>query len=366
MPLATRNLRQNKTRLGLSVSSVALAIALILLLNGLLSGVYRQVAQYPEHAPGSVVVAQDGVANLLGATSLLPPGAGDAARAVDGAGGVVPILSQFVVLDLHGRKQPVYLVGYDPGLGGGPWDIAEGREPAADNEAVVDRVLARRHGLEVGDQFDLQGRSFAVAGLSRGTSMTVGSYVFLRKSAAESLLGLRDASSYLLVTPEPGTSAEVLVARLDAIPGVAALTKSQIIANDQAFIGDVFNAPLWLMVGIAFMVGTLVVGLVVYTATVERQREYGVLKAIGAGNRKLYAIVAEQALIATLAGCLAGVALAFGASALIEQLRPQFLVAVETAAIVRSMAAALVIALLAALAPARMIAGLAPADVFRR
>lgn len=366
MQLAVRNLRQSKTRLALSVVSVSLAIALILLLDGLLSGIYRQVAQYPEHAPGSVVVAQDGVANLLATTSLLPPEAVVSVRTIDGAGEVVPILSQFVILDLHGRKQPVYLVGYDPALGGGPWDIAEGREAASDDEAVVDRTLARRHGLQTGSQFELQGRLFTVAGLSRGTSTTIGSYVFLRKSAAESLLGLSGASSYLLVTPRPGTPAEVLVGRLDALPGLTALAKDQLIANDQQFIGDVFNAPLWLMVGIAFLVGTLVVGLVVYTATVEREREYGMLKAIGAGNGALYAIVAAQALIATLMGCLAGIALAFGASALIEWLRPQFLVAIDAASVARSFAAGLVIALLAALAPARVIAGLAPADVFRR
>ena len=35
------------------------------------------------------------------------------------------------------------------------------------------------------------------------------------------------------------------------------------------------------MIAIAFLVGTMVVGLVIYTATIERQREYGVLKAMG-------------------------------------------------------------------------------------
>ena len=366
MALAWRNLWQSKTRLGLSVAAVSLAIALILLLNGLLSGVSRQVAQYPEHAPGSVVVAQEGVANLLAATSLLPPGTVERVGAVEGVRRAVPILSQFVILDLHDRKQPVYLVGYDSALGGGPWSMAEGRESVTDEEAVVDRVLARRHGLEVGDRFELQGKAFTVAGLAGGASTTIGSFVFLRRSAAEALVGAPGVSSYLFVTPEPGLSARALAARLDALPGVFALTKQQLIENDQAFIGDVFNKPLWLMVGIAFFVGTLVVGLVTYTATVERRREYGVLKAIGAGNRGLYTVVAGQALIATLAGAFGGVVLAFGASALIEQLRPQFLVLIEPVAIARSLVAGLAIALLAALAPARVIAGLAPADVFRR
>lgn len=366
MSLAWNNLWQSKTRLALSVAAVSLAIALILLLNGLLDGVYRQVAAYPEHAPGSVVVAQDGVANLLAATSLLPPGTAEAVASVDGVAAVVPILSQFVILELHDRKQPVYLVAYDQRLGAGPWRLAEGREAEADDEAVVDRVLARRHGIAVGDRFELQGRSFTVSGLARDASMTIGSFVFLRASAAEALLGAPGLSSYLFVTPETGVSPDALAAQLEALPGVSALTKQEFIANDQAFIGDVFNAPLYLMVGIAFLVGTLVVGLVTYTATVERQREYGVLKAIGAGNRGLYTVVAAQALIATLAGSLGGVALAFAASTLIEQLRPEFLVLIEPVVIVRSLAAGLGIALLAALGPARVIAGLAPADVFRR
>lgn len=206
MSLAWRNLWQNPTRLCLSVAAVSLAIALILLLGGLLSGVYRQVGLYPEHAPGSVVVAQDGVANLLAATSLLPPGAAEAVSTVEGVSTVVPILSQFVILELHERKQPVYLVAYDPRLGAGPWNLAEGREPGADDEAVVDRVLARRHGIEVGDRFELQGRVFAVSGLSRGTSMTIGSFVFVRRAAAEALLGAPGISSYLFVTPKPGVS----------------------------------------------------------------------------------------------------------------------------------------------------------------
>jgi putative ABC transport system permease protein len=109
-----------------------------------------------------------------------------------------------------------------------------------------------------------------------------------------------------------------------------------------------------------------VVGLVIYTATVERQREYGVLKAIGARNGVLYRVVVVQALIASVAGAVLGVALAVAAGRLITALRPQFLVAYDVNAVGRVLLAGLVMAVLAALAPVRVIAGLAPADVFRR
>jgi two-component system OmpR family sensor kinase len=113
--LARRNLFQDITRLALSISGVALAVMLILLLNGFLGGMYRQIAAYLDHNPGTVVVAQEDVTNLLGATSLLPPGTAAAARSRGAT--VVPILSQFVILDLHDKNQPVYLVGYDPASG---------------------------------------------------------------------------------------------------------------------------------------------------------------------------------------------------------------------------------------------------------
>jgi putative ABC transport system permease protein len=364
--LARRNLFQDKVRPALSVAGVALAVMLILLLSGFLSGMNRQISAYLDYTPGSLVIAQEEVRNLLGATSLLPSNIADSARGVAGVSQVIPILSQFVILDLHGKKQPAYLIGYDPAIGGGPWRIADGREPQADDEVVFDRMLARRHAMALGDQFEVMGQKFTVVGLSEGTSSWMTSFFFIRKSAAEALLRAPGATSFLLVAPSDGIASETLQGRLDDLPGTEVLLKHEMVANDLKLFACVFSTPLKLMVGIAFLVGTLVVGLVIYTATVERQREYGVLKAIGARNGVLYRIVTIQALIAAGAGVLAGVGLAFGAAQLIMALRPQFLVMIEPAAVARAMLAGLAMSLLAALFPARVIAELAPAEVFRR
>lgn len=366
MHLARRNLLQEKLRFTLSVAGIALSLMLILVLNGLLSGLYRQVGGYLDHAPGSVVVAQAGITNLLAATSLLPPGSPTSVCEVDGVAQVVPILSQFVILDLHGRKQPVYLVGYHPGLGGGPWKLREGREPWTDSEVVFDRVLARRHKIGLGDSITIMGQSFTVTGLSEGTTSWMTSFVFIRKSAAETLLRAPGATSFLLVTPRDGLTPATLRDRLRAIPGTEVLLKREVIANDVRLLARVFSTPLRLMVGVAFLIGTLVVGSVIYTATLERQREYGVLKAIGVRNRFLYRLVVEQALMAAGAGAAVGMGLAFATGLLIMGVRPQFLVVFEPSAIVLALLAGLAMALAAALYPVRVIAGLAPADVFQR
>jgi putative ABC transport system permease protein len=154
--------------------------------------------------------------------------------------------------------------------------------------------------------------------------------------------------------------------RLAELPGSDAQLKEEVMANDLRLFGRVFSAPLKLMVGIAFLVGTLVVGLVIFTATMERQREYGVLKAIGARPGRLYRVVAVQALIASIGGSALGIALARGAAELIMAARPQFLVLYAPTAVAQALLAGLAMSMLAALLPARLIARLAPAEVFRR
>lgn len=368
MFLAQRNLFKDKTRLALSIGGVALAVMLVLVLNGFLTGMYRQITSYLDHSPGSVVIAQRGVINMLGATSLLPPDTADEAEKIDGVAEVAPILSQFIILDLHGKKQPAYMVGYLPGAerGGGPWKLAEGREPEADDEVVFDSVLAARHEIRLGDTMEIMGKDFAVVGLSEGTTSWMTSFFFIRKSAAESLLRAPGATSFLLVTLAAGESPEAARDRLSDLPGTQAVLKSEMAANDYKLFARYFSAPLQLMTGIAFLVGTLIVGLVIYTATVERQREYGVLKAIGARNAVLYRVVAAQALIAAMAGAALGVGLAYAAGEWIMAARPQFLIVLEPAESARAVIIGLGMALAAALFPARVIAGVAPAEVFRK
>lgn len=366
MVLARRNVTRDRTRLVLSILGVGLATMLVLLMAGFESGLYRQLAAHLERTPGSLVVAQEGVAESLGVTSLLPREALARVEATDGVGHAIPVTAQFVILDLHDRKQPAYLVGYQPRRGGGPWELAQGREPAADDEAVLDRILADRHGVAVGDTFDLMGTRFEVVGLSTGTSSWMTSYVFVRASAASVLLRAPDAVSYVFVTPAPHADAQTVAARLRSIPGVEVTPKGDVIEHDRALMARIFAAPVRLMTGIAFVVGSLVVGLVLYTATVERRREYGVLKAVGARNRTLYRVTTTQAVVVGLAGALAGIGLTGVAGQLVMAARPEFLVTVEPAAIVAALAASLAMSLLGALVPARLVAQLAPADVFRR
>lgn len=364
MLLAHRNLLRDRTRFALSVLGVAVSVGLILLLAGYRDGVYRQASAYLDNTPGSVLVAETGIRDFLGTSSILPAGALDAVRSTPGVERVIPVVSQFVIFERHGRKDGFYLIGYDPGAGGGPWRLVEGRQPNADDEIVVDRTTADQHGLALGDQLTLLDRTATVVGLSDGTTFWAGSIAFARLSTLEALLRAPGLRSFLFVTPSADVGPETLRDRL-AVPGADALLKNDVIANDAQLMARVYDAPIGLMVAIAFIVGVLVVGLIIYTATIERRREYGAVKAIGARNRTLYLVVAIQALTATLVGTLVGVGIGYGAGAALMVWRPQFLVTVEPTTVAAVLGSSLVMALLAALVPARSVARLEPAEVFR-
>jgi putative ABC transport system permease protein len=245
--------------------------------------------------------------------------------------------------------------------------MKDGRLPAGDDEVVLDWVMAADHDIQIGDSLDILDEAFTVVGLSDGTNSWMASFFFIQKQAAERLLLTPDAASFVLLTLEPDADETAVTnrlnQRLDSVEVVPAAVMRQ---NDIDLLVQVFAAPLRLMVAIAFTVGAAILGMVIYTATVERTREYGVLKAVGTRNRQLYWLVAQQGLVTAVLGALIGVGLAWLAAEGIMNWSPKFLIILEPRAVLFIAGSGLLMGLLAALLPARMVAGLDPAQVFRK
>ncbi|MCL4368287.1 MAG: ABC transporter permease, partial [Actinobacteria bacterium] len=256
------------------------------------------------------------------------------------------------------------LLGYDPSRGGGPWKLSRGRDVEAADEVVVDRVLAQRYGLQMGGPLDILGRRFRIVGLSDGTASWMVSMLFLRRDAAASLLRVPGATSFVLVNAGP--EVEMLARLRAALPGASVTPHDVVAANDRDYIGGIFGGPLRLMVLISLAIGAMLVGLTIYAATMERVREYGVLKALGIGNGRLYSIVIRQTLAVTALGFVVGLVLVGLVAAGIEGRWPQFLIVVDGRAIAAAGIGALALAVTAATLPARYVATIDPASAFRR
>jgi putative ABC transport system permease protein len=130
-------------------------------------------------------------------------------------------------------------------------------------------------------------------------------------------------------------------------------------------IDESFLPIITVLLAIGFVVGAAVVGLTIYTATIERTREYGVMKAVGASAAFLYRIVLSQSAMLTAAGFVAGLGAAIVVAWLAERAVPDFATDFQPADVLAVLTAAGLMALVASFVPVRRITGIDPAAVFR-
>lgn len=359
VPLARRNLLAEPRRLAASAAGVGMAIMLILLLDGLWAGIEANITTYEDNVGADLYVAQPGTRNFFGAISVIPADTVEVVRADPAVDWAVDVRGFFSIVELHDTKVPTYVIGSTPGQRGGPWELRRGRAPATDDEVAIGSVMARRHGLDVGDRLEIMGRAFTVVGTS--TDAFMASFVFMTHAATDQLLSSPGTTSFVLV----GTDNPTAVRGRLAATGLSVLDRDQLARADLDLMARAYRVPLAVMRAVAFAVGSLVIALTAYTAIADRRREYGIVKAMGASAARLAAIAVEQTLLIAVTGLVAGGLLFIAGRAVIGWARPQFVILASAGSIGRAVAAALVMGLVAAIVPARRLARLEPATAYR-
>jgi len=150
-----------------------------------------------------------------------------------------------------------------------------------------------------------------------------------------------------------------------AVPDVNAFTRAEFAAEEAGVVRDMSADIMVIMNAIGFLIGLAALGLTIYTATLAKVREYGVLKALGARNGWLYGLVVTQALWSVAIGAAVSVALAFGLSTMLSVIVPDVLLRIEVQSVAKVFLGAGVIAVLGASLPIRQVARLDPVAVFR-
>jgi putative ABC transport system permease protein len=365
VPFTLRSLMHDPVRLLMSVCGVAAAVLLVLVLRGILDGTIDKATWYIERVDAELFVTQAGVANMGLATPVIPAEVERAVLQVSGVEVARGIIRVPALVRIGSSEVPASIVGFDPADGiGGPWRIDSGSTALTAGGAIIDVQLARQRGLRLGDTIDVADRSFRIEALARETNaMATGRVVFIRRDTAEALFRLSGTVNWVLVRTVPDAEpAQVAAAIEQAIPGIVAHTRSELLASDRNLFQELFGLPVNVMATIGYLVGLLVVGLATYAAAAERTRDFGVLKAIGARNRFVYRSMLQIALVIAVTGYALGVALTLALAPLVTALAPELGVAVRPAFVAQAFATSTLLALLAALVPVRRMAGLDPRE----
>ena len=365
VPLARRNLLHDRRRAGLGILGVGAAFVLVLVLDGIFAGAMSQVTAYIRNSPADVFVAQRDVKTMHMTASALPPSTVDAVRAVDGVAWAEGLRYTTSTVDVGTDSLLTYVLGYDTVTGsGGPKNLRRGGPPRA-GEALVDDVAARELGVTIGDTVTILGHPFVVSGLSTRGTYIANTTVFITTDDFAALRGTSYA--YILVGASPGTPRSVLQQRLtDALPQRTVMTREEFARQEANVVRSMAADIMAIMSVIGFVIALALIGLVLFTATISKQREYGILKALGANRRRLAAIVLAQAAWTVALALVVGVALSVAIGAAVSALTPNLEVDIQISAILRTCAGALVIGGIAAIIPIRRISRVDPATAFRR
>lgn len=365
IPLARRNLFQDRRRAALAVLGVGAAFVLVLVLDGIFAGAMNQVTAYIRHSPADVFVAQRDVKTMHMTSSALPASTVDAVRAVDGVAWAEGLRFTTSTVDVGNDSLLTYVLGYDTASGrGGPRRIAHGRPPGP-GQAVVDSVAADELGAGIGDTVTILGRPFTISGLSTGGTYIANTTVFI---TADDFAALRGPTfAYILVGARPDTPADVLGQRLtDALPETTVMSRDEFARQEANVVRSMAADIMAIMTSIGFLIALALVGLTLFTATIAKQREYGILKAMGATTRRLAAVVVAQAAWTVALALGVAVALSVAIGGAIGALTPNLEVDIQIASVLRTFVSALVIGGGAALLPIRRMTRVDPATAFRR
>ncbi|WP_115789489.1 ABC transporter permease [Arthrobacter silvisoli] len=364
--LALKNLVQEKTRLLISVGGVAFSVLLIMSIQGLYQGWSNKIGEYIRTVPADYWITQTGATDMFHTPSVLPLTVGERIATVDGVAAAKPFSGRRVAFEHNGRDINLYVIADDTENNvGAPARVVEGKPVPGKGEIIIDRVVARSENLRIGDSIPLAGRTLKVAGYSEGGYILSFSFAFTTKEDAESILQLPGATNFFLVTVKAGSNAGDVAERIEADPAVDAITKDRFVENNTNIVRDTFLPIILVLLLIGIAVGMTVIGLTIFTSTIEKAREYGVLKAIGVTNLQLYAVVVEQAITAAVLGYLLGAGLALAVSAAAGSYVPEFITEIRWWDAGWIFAVTVAMAVVSSLLPVRRLARIDPAEVFR-
>ncbi len=242
-------------------------------------------------------------------------------QSIEGVKSVHPlVVASGVAKFNNGKSAGITLIGVEvPVYAGGPWRLFNGsRESIIQQGAIITEYFDQGSfgGLSPGEYFEVNGKKVFNAAQTKGVRSFGGIYTFTTLERARYLgnFPLTKNSAFLLKLNDTTQQAQVINRINATLPNVKAWT-SQDLAN--ATIMTVLKTSgiaisFGTLIIFALIVGFVIIGLTLYSAAIDRIKDYGTLKAIGADNGYIRKLILTQATIIAVIGFLIGTALVEG------------------------------------------------------
>jgi putative ABC transport system permease protein len=295
----------------IGVVAIAVEVALVVLIVGLTSGILQETAKRIEGIGADIMVQAPAAQILIGFSgSPMPSKIADKLAELKFVQAVAPALLQF---NSTGGVETVW--GIDPksfrDVSNG-FVFLDGHDLGAPDDLLVDDWAAKAKHIKVGDTYKLLSHEWRIVGIVEHGKA---GRLFVPITTLQDLVGARDkATIFLVKCTRPDHTDDVIAEIKDLLPNhpVRPLKEFMTLMNSTNIPGlqTFINA----MIALAVSIGLLVIFLTMYTTVLERTRDIGVLKSLGASKLLIVrALLTETALL-----CLLGIAAGVGLSYLVR------------------------------------------------
>lgn len=355
------NLAHRPIRSLISIVAVALEVTLILLIVGLCLGMLQDQRTRNAGIGADVIVLPPGSSFIAGLTSApMPIKMKDIFAKLPHVTEVAPVVTQVSSAGTLEIIAGIDLASYE-GLSGG-FRYLEGGPFKGPYDVIVDDLFAKSKHAKVGDTLDIVNTKFRICGIVEHGK---GARKFVPLSTLQDLTGEQNKATIFYLKLDDPANADTVVNEIKHLPGMERYVVNSM-ANYLAAMST-SNIPMLstfidVVVWISVIIGFIVIFQAMYTAVMERTREIGILKAMGASRLYIVNVVLRETVLLAIAGIVLGVVVSIGARAALAHKFPLLQVVVDRGWVVRATLIAIAGAVAGALYPAFKAAQKDPID----
>jgi len=296
----------------ISVVAVGVEVTLILLIVGILLGMLNDSKNRQAGIGADIMVQPPGSSLLMGVSGApVSVKVANKIAQLPHVTAATPVVTQIMTSGAVEVLYGIDLKSFDAVSGG--FRYLSGGPFQGPNDMIIDDLKAASKHLKVGDTIEALNHQFRVCGIVEHGK---GAREFVPITTLQDMIGAMGKATIFYVKLDNPNNADEVVKEIKNIPGmqqygVRSLKEYLSLMTSASVPG--LTTVIDVVIGIAMIIGFIVIFQAMYTAVMERTREIGILKSLGASKLYIVNVVLRETLLIAIAGVITGIGISYAA-----------------------------------------------------